>query len=246
MVVTMVVRNARITGSSSTHELTPSMSSADIMSDAFCVVPFAGRGMGWRASRNIEVGERLLAERPLVEQGPERPQLAAAVAALSATDRQRYFELTQNVSRFGEVKTARGIFETNAHPCHDYSAQHRAVFPLASRANHACYGANNATYKWNSQLRMLTVHATRRIRVGDEICVSYGYPEGCRLRAERQRHLLETFGFACGCAKCELSGDDLAASEQRLAIIQDEATFLSELTADRHLAVMVEAEVRHG
>ena len=71
----------------------------------------------------------------------------------------------------------------------------------------------------NSALQQLTVHATRRILAGTEICVSYSF-DGLR-REERQRHLRDIFGFACRCSKCTLSGDALRESDERLTALGD-------------------------
>ena len=184
---------------------------------AFEVVPIPGKGHGCRARRDIAQGERIFAERPLVEQGPGKPTLQAAVDALSPVDRGRFFALTQNESKYGTKKSARGIFMTNAHPCHDHSPLHRGIFPTVARFNHACYPS--AVYRWNAALQQLTVHATRRILAGTEICVSYSF-DGLR-REERQRHLRDIFGFACRCSKCTLSGDALRESDERLTALGD-------------------------
>ena len=187
----------------------------------FKVVPIEGKGHGCVALRSIRMGERILADRPLVVQGGTAPPLQDALAALTAEQLEMFWTLTQNESRFGPVKNEGGIFATNAIPFSTRVATRMcAVFPVASRFNHAC--SANATYKWNESLGSLTIHACKAVQPGEEICVNYGFPAGCVLREQRQRRLLSTFGFLCTCAKCSLTGLALDASERRLAEIGDE------------------------
>ena len=187
-----------------------------------------GKGLGCVASRDIELGERLLAERPLLDISPHSPKtLEEAVAALSEADQARFYSLSQNELKWGAEKTVKGIFMTNAIPSHAFSKEHRAVFAIASRLNHACDA--NATFRWNSALGCLTVHACRRIPCGTEICVHYGFPPGCILREDRQRRLLNAFGFECTCSACSLDGPELRAHEQALAAVGDAASFQQEL-----------------
>ena len=57
--------------------------------------------------------------------------------ALSPSEREGFFELTQNASRFGTDKHVNGIFATNAIPAHSYSRDHSAIFLTSARLNHA-------------------------------------------------------------------------------------------------------------
>ena len=69
-------------------------------------------------------------------------------------------------------RSAVGIAGTNGIPFHHRSAQYGGIFFVASRFNHAC--DCNACYKWNSTREQLTVHATRSIGEGEEVCINYG------------------------------------------------------------------------
>ena len=167
---------------------------------AFDVVEIENKGRGCVARRQIEKGERLIAEAPLLTQGPGQPPLNAAVDALPPERRREFFALTHNQLRFGVKPSARGIFATNAHPCHDYNLLHRGIFPTIARFNHACDAS--ACYRWNRNLQKLTVHAVRPIMAGEEITVCYSF-DGM-LREQRQLHLCDVFGFVCTCGKCSL------------------------------------------
>ena len=192
---------------------------------AFLVVPIDGKGLGVIARRDIQLGERIFAEEPLVEQGPGyHPPLEKVVHALAPAERERFFALSQNERRFGNSKSAAGIFATNGIPTH--SDEHVGLFPTIARFNHSC--DSNACYKWSKRLGQLTVHATKRIAAGTEICVSYGF--SCLRREQRRRLLREaSFGFECMCSKCSLRGLELQRSEERLALIGDKQALLAEL-----------------
>ena len=143
----------------------------------------------------------------------------------------------QNEERFGEAKTADGVYATNALPSHHFLDTHGAIFATISRFNHAC-GAH-ACFKWNSKLGQMTVHATRLISLDEEITVNYGFPNGCVLREQRRKRLRDVFGFDCACRKCELSGVALQRSEELSAEIGDASTLLNELCVWGSLATLV-------
>ena len=193
----------------------------------FVVVALPGKGMGCIASRCIAQGEKVLAELPLLQQGPGNPRLKDALEALSPCERGAFFSLSQNEVRWGKEKHPAGLYATNGIPAHTWSRNFTAVFATACRLNHACDA--NAVYKWNPSRGRLTVHATKPIGEGEEITVCYGFPTGTVLRAQRQRHLKDTFGFVCHCTKCALAGDALEDSERRLRAIGDKASVLAEL-----------------
>ena len=195
----------------------------DVQKVAFAVVPVAGKGVGCVATRDIHVGERLLAERPLIAiehstvarcRGWSGP-LEAALCALTSAERQTFFALSQNSLRFGTEKSMEGVFRTNSMPFRRASDQPvSGIFATAARLNHSCDPC--ATYKYNHALGMMTVHAIKNIASGTELTVSYGF-EGSLLRNDRQRRLRDSFGFECTCSKCSLSGAALQESERRMA-----------------------------
>ena len=203
----------------------------------FVVVTVPHKGFGCRALRNIVRGERLIAERPLITRGPDSRPLAELVAALSGRDRAAFFSLSQNAARFGEAKTAEGVFATNALPNHDFAQEFEAVFAVVSRFNHACDA--NACFRWNRTLGMMTVHATRNIRPNEEVTINYGFPSGCVLRDQRRARLRQSFGFECACQQCTLSGEQLQRSEQLCAAIGDTTSLISELCVWGSLPTLV-------
>ena len=197
----------------------------------FAIIPIGGKGLGAIATRDILLGDRLLAESALVVHEPSPGTSAEdAMQTLSEAERARFFALAQN-TRFGETKTVFGIFGTNAMPCHPFDHGYKAIFPVAARFNHSC--DPNAIFKFNSALGAITIHACKHIAAGSEICVCYGfasgYGSGCLTRAQRRPHLKSLFGFDCTCAKCSLVGDALRQSDERMAKIGDGSSLISEL-----------------
>ena len=59
----------------------------------------------------------------------------------------------------------------------------------------------------------------------------YGYGSIFAPRDVRQAHLCDLFGFECGCAKCLLTGEELAASEARIARIGSDVDIMEALLA---------------
>lgn len=171
----------------------------------------AGKGMGIFAARDVQVGERILAEAPLArwtiaKNQPSHVRLksfAAVVEGMSSARREAFFSLSQAEHHHAQQRTMMGTWLTNALPIEyeDGNDEHDtgAIFATICRLNHAC--APNCHHEWNAALGMETVHAIRPIRKGEELSISYLLPAG-RPRAERQARLREQFGFSCGCAMC--------------------------------------------
>jgi hypothetical protein len=87
------------------------------------------------------------------------------------------------------------------------------LFLEASRISHSCQP--NAQHTWNDDLGHLNVHALRDIEADREITISYisGVSLGY---AERQRHLMDAFSFACACELCSLPLTARTESDYRL------------------------------
>ena len=207
----------------------PELVEADI---PFAIVSIVGKGLGAQATRDIQQGERIFAEAPLVVCGSTAPRLSEVVGRLSAASRQIFFALAQNSVRFGDVKTPEGIIATNAIPFREQGKALGGLFATLSRLNHSC--ASNCVYKWNSNIKMLTCHACRKIPAGAELTFNYGFEDakGSSIymsREGRRRRLYYSFGFECSCEKCSLVGAALQQSEQNIAEIGDDKQLLGEM-----------------
>lgn len=184
-------------------------------------VPGAGSGVVARA--DIEPGECLLEEKPLVTfekeslssatlAGPVSQQslVASALQRVPIEGREAFWALHDCHSELGEPKTALGIFKTNAIA--------GGVYPIGARFNHSC--KPNVNRSWIASRQAQVFVATQAVAAGTELCIYYVDPKWCR--RERQDQLSRDFNFTCCCESCSLSGksqkvsDELRAEYQRL------------------------------
>lgn len=85
----------------------------------FAVVPIPGKGMGAVATRDIALGERILAESPLFVLRPEEYTEEAAQAAvdrLPSEGQQAFFSLCQSEEVYGPERKPISIFHNNSLP----------------------------------------------------------------------------------------------------------------------------------
>ncbi|KAK3250765.1 hypothetical protein CYMTET_35042 [Cymbomonas tetramitiformis] len=196
----------------------------------FEVRPSKGRGMGAFATCKIILGERILAELPLVSLRSEVDNGAfeVIVESLPATKKQAFYSLSQ-CSRHGEGPSVSGIWSSNAYPTPSADGAQvspiiASVFELASRFNHACHP--NCHIAWNVALGKQSVHALRDIAQGEELTVAYIGGDVLGTRTNRQKMLQKKFSFDCACDTCELKGDALAKSDRHQARIAEISALL--------------------
>ena len=75
-----------------------------------------------------------------------------------------------------------------------------AVYPSISCLNHQC--RPNCEVRFLCEDHQGTVVATRRIKKGDELCISY-IDDNERSDYKKRRASLRDYGFECDCSKCE-------------------------------------------
>ena len=169
-----------------------------------------GRGVGLFARISFATGDEIYREKPLLVYPGNVPSvnrqeandlMASYVAdifsGLSDATKHAVMDLRDSKLYHGS-KSLKGIIFTNGIPLASGAAERAALFALTCRLNHAC--KPNARYFWRDDLDYETVLAQRPIAAGEEITVCY--KEGYAPCAVRQAHLLETFGFTCGCLAC--------------------------------------------
>ena len=208
---------------------------------AFTVRNVPGKGMGMFAARDIEPGERIIAEKPLarwaVRTSATREErirsFAEVVVDFSAEQKAKLLGLSE-ASHYGKIpgkRTLMGTWLTNALPINYEDGQgssadmeEAAVFETICRINHSCLPSCH--HEWNPSIGadgMETVHALRAIAQDEELSISYLMPAG-RLRAERQQLLSSRFGFECRCPLCSLDGEARARSDSCQREIGDVST----------------------
>ncbi|OSS53014.1 hypothetical protein B5807_02811 [Epicoccum nigrum] len=203
----------------------PSWHSSDYMCpgppDVYAVRPSKGKGLGVFALHDLEIGDVVMREAPILKidppdyvRGTGYPMDAVAklvrkeFETLSAADQEDVLSLTYHATPAEEATMDKLgiIFRTNAYN----TDEQIGLFPKIARINHSC--RPNTSYYWSKALNKRVVYASRAIRRGEELSVSYiGLLSG---REERQKRL-DRYGFTCTCEACSAAGAARQASDAR-------------------------------
>ena len=178
----------------------------------FRVVKIANAGFGVEALRDLQAGEILLTEKPLivVEAGikdeniswREKVQyLQRKVSNLPKKKQKMFMSLHDCKQEDGKGKSISGIFRTNnfalgPDPRH---ADH-GVFHLSSRLNHSCFP--NCETVWNQETGVQSVIVIRETLRGEELTLCYLNEDDRYSDVDKRRHKLEQYGFFCTCKAC--------------------------------------------
>ncbi|KAE9401966.1 SET domain-containing protein [Gymnopus androsaceus JB14] len=193
---------------------------------AFEIKPVEGKGLGMVATRRISAGELLVNERPVYTERKRHPTpidytesngffFLGALDRLSETSKSAIYALKNSYGPdkhqlFGILRTnvqEHTITEANGQS--DSSEVFVSIFPLISRANHAC--TPNSNYYFSVETFAGELHAVKDIEIGEEITVQYVDPLDAR--STRRELLKKAFFFDCECGTCSLT--DWAASDAR-------------------------------
>jgi hypothetical protein len=115
-------------------------------------------------------------------------------------------------STIKEHKTILGIFRTNNFAFGNESTIQQALCVQIARLNHSC--VPNSQGNFHEELGRFNVHATRDIKVDEELTINY-LPEHGVAQAARQERLSAGYGFACECPACDLTSSRGAKGEER-------------------------------
>ncbi|KIY01129.1 uncharacterized protein Z520_02681 [Fonsecaea multimorphosa CBS 102226] len=209
----------------SSHGINPPEDSNADANRPWYTTSIPGKGMGMLASRALQRGDLVTAYTPYllahmenVLSTSERERfLRVAVDQLPPASRDQYLGLAKI---YGEPSVVvQDVVKANAFEMQVAGQMHLAVFPEASRMNHAC--APNAQYYLSPGFLTHFVHAVRPIAQDEEITISYAPP--LRLYADRQSYLQSTFQFTCTCPRCTHSAhrpleDSDKATEDMIAL----------------------------
>ncbi|KAF1970659.1 SET domain-containing protein [Bimuria novae-zelandiae CBS 107.79] len=181
-----------------------------------------GKGFGLFAKRDIDPGETLILQTPVllvsrevldsVSHSRRRTLLEKAVTQLPPTTR----ELVMSLSRRGGDSVIEDIINVNAHRAKVWDGTfHLLLNPEAARINHAC--RPNTYYRFNDHTLLFDLFALRPISPGEEMTYSYGF--STEPHATRQERLKGTWGFTCTCSLCTSPTSTLALSDTNLLTI---------------------------
>ncbi|CAE7945344.1 set5, partial [Symbiodinium sp. KB8] len=153
---------------------------AQVTEGAFQVQDLGPKGMGVVAARDIEKGELLLKEQPLLVVPVVRDtrqldaweqRILADLADCPQQQQDSFWELADCHSEVGQ-KTATGIVRTNGLPIERADgADVVGLYSTMSRFNHSCVHNVNNSYQEDAGGEVL--HALRNIRKGEELCITY-------------------------------------------------------------------------
>lgn len=172
-----------------------------------------GKGQGVVATRDIEAGELVLKEFPLVVHSSRTSfdGLENAVSALSNADKDDYNSLYVNPSLLSWLPRPLAIFKTNAIQLAGPQGIKGGLFVKGSRFNHSCLP--NCSRFWDEKQGVEWFIANRSIKKGEEVCITYGEIREAKL--ERQEWLKRSLGFDCGCEACSAPEGETSTSDWR-------------------------------
>ncbi|KAK7680351.1 hypothetical protein QCA50_016591 [Cerrena zonata] len=177
----------------------------------YVIKPVKGGGIGLVATMNIDVGELIVAERPLtlstmtvpatgsssVQQPTELQRMM--IERLREKEYEEYFALN-NCKGYTRPHVT-GIADTNAvciGSLPGYDKECAAVCKVISRVRHSC--CCNAVWVFHLESFTIQLRAVLPIKKGKEITISWG--EITDPRVDRQKYLLEKYKFECTCTAC--------------------------------------------
>ncbi|SJL16654.1 uncharacterized protein ARMOST_20181 [Armillaria ostoyae] len=170
------------------------------------------KGLGAFAARDIQRGDLILAEKPLLPfpgHSPSRTELLLAMDKISPKDLLVFLSLKNAHSH---DDTIYDIYRTNAFA-------DGGIVIQASRFNHSC--RPNARYSYHEATNRQRIFALANIPKGEEIFVTYLASRNVygATRNQRQMALRAKHNFVCSCAACSLSRQlSLESDRRRLEI----------------------------
>ncbi|KAL1676779.1 hypothetical protein EV122DRAFT_184274, partial [Schizophyllum commune] len=170
-------------------------------------------GLGMFAQKDLDMGDLILAERPLAvipafvlggasKSDPEK-LLDQLTALMDPHARSAFFALADchqgPCQALGISKTnGIGLGDDLVYPDDSSDPTYIGVFDRASRINHSC--SPNAVYHFDLQSFCLDVRAIRPIPKGEEIFISYS--DSLLRPAKRRQRSLQNYKFRCTCSAC--------------------------------------------
>ena len=150
----------------------------------------SGAGEGCFATRDIDAGVCILAERPLRAQ-------SFSLLASAVRDNLGHYDALCRPSANEEADAARGIVAQNGFL--DVSGEGACLCLRVSKLNHSCSPRCAVVDCADGLVRVVT---TRPIRKGEEVCFCYSSSALFQPRAQRRATLQRMWSFSCECERC--------------------------------------------
>ncbi|KAJ7653066.1 hypothetical protein DFH06DRAFT_1299271 [Mycena polygramma] len=185
------------------RRLNPTLSEKNM----YTMKPSSVSGLGAFASRDIEIGEDIIAERPFI-----------VFPYLPLAERPEFFDSSDPGSQSD-------VFQRNASWLStplpgSYGGGYGVMSRHITRINHSCQP--NVVQRWDWDSLTLSVRAVSRIRKGEELLRSYLDPTLLAPRAERLKKLANIYEFECSCPSCSLPPEDSMQSDLNRRQIYEE------------------------
>ena len=202
-----------------------------------------GAGKGMFALTDLDTGDVIARERPLflfplaipVDSYAEMDAvIMKTVLKMKPADVLDYFDLANCKTEGGP---ASGIWRTNGLDAKrmpgEYDGRYTCICRDLSRVNHRSVSSRllsfrvsdnhyscspNATYRWVLNDLMYELRALRRIKEGEEICISY--VNYLRSHSARQEHLQSSYAFTCRCSGCSLPPSEIPRNDIRRGLLE--------------------------
>lgn len=207
--------------------------------DISVVRPSEGKGLGVFALHDLEIGDIVMREAPILKidppdyvRGTGYPMALVTELVrrefdnLAPNEQEEVMSLTYHATAAEEATMDKLgiIFRTNA-----YNTDNQiGLFPKIARINHSC--RPNTSYYWSNKLNRRVVYASRKIKKGEEFFVSY---IGLLSAHEDRQKRLDRYGFKCSCEACAAEKAVRRISDERREEISKAFTdFEPQLTLD--------------
>jgi hypothetical protein len=182
---------------------------------------FPGKGRGLVANTTLHRGDQIFASTPLLITDSDMFKLLDSerlallyrgVETLPTASQTQFWNL---MGHFKGDPVEDRISTNNFDTVIDEVTQ-QALFPEIAMLNHDC--RPNAAYFWDEESMTHYVHASRDIRPGEEITITYIDNE--QEREARMARLKKNWGFTCACSACTAHPSLTNESDARLRTIE--------------------------
>ncbi|KZS89642.1 SET domain-containing protein [Sistotremastrum niveocremeum HHB9708] len=189
----------------------PGQECGEGVSEPYEIVEYPGKGKGLRAVRDIELGEIIVMERPLlivcgVNKFNMSGPLGGAIDLLKPRAKKEYLELFNCWKGEKGKSEIEGILQTNGMRIDMESwgakpedGSFTGIFPVFSRMNNSCMP--NCQFYFSQRSLSGVVRAVRPIKKGEELEVHYlGSYHSAK---DRQALFQSAYKFTCTCPACD-------------------------------------------
>jgi len=179
------------------------------------VRPVPGKGLGLVATRNINQGEVILSEDPLLFINNDDNEILKSLNSqfenLSAENKKKVICLCDPDPEGEEDQKIRRIFTVNRIQANH--ANGSALYPTIPRINHSC--SPSVVWSWkNGNTRRKEVRALHSIKEGEELCSNYIDDVETNYNTKDARQAcLAKWNFVCSCPVCSLPEDKLREND---------------------------------